>query len=271
VSRTLLIDADIVAYKFASTSEEVHYFDGADDAPAVKADLDHATSQARYYIEELQESLGADKIIVCLSDPDANFRKTLSPTYKLSRVGTRKPEDLMRVKEWMATAYMTYQRPALEADDCMGILSTHPTLVRGEKIIVSEDKDMQGIPGTLFNPAKDKEPRRIGKLSADRYHLWQTIVGDSCDGYPGAKGIGPKSPEAIGVLAAKTVEEAWGFVLQAYERSISRREDIPADQLPLVIAQDAVLQARLARILRATDWDFTRKAPRLWVPPSISH
>jgi len=27
------------------------------------------------------------------------------------------------------------------------------------------------------------------------------------------------------------------------------------------------MQARMARILRAEDWDFQKKAPRLWCPP----
>jgi len=31
---------------------------------------------------------------------------------------------------------------------------------------------------------------------------------------------------------------------------------------------DAVIQARMARVLRAEDWDFQKKAPRLWCPPS---
>ena len=98
-----------------------------------------------------------------------------------------------RVKEFYSKHYEVYLRPRLEADDCMGILSTHKTLVPGERIIVSNDKDMQTIPGLLFNPAKDKKPRRISELEADRFFMYQTLVGDTTDGYPGCYGIGPKS------------------------------------------------------------------------------
>ncbi len=75
----------------------------------------------------------------------------------------------------------------------MGILSTHPTKIQGKKIIVSEDKDMRTIPGWLYNPGpnKDIEPKYINEFEADRYHLYQTITGDSTDGYKGCPGAGP--------------------------------------------------------------------------------
>lgn len=262
MKRTLLIDADIVAFKFASVTETVVYFDGRDAEPAVDADFDKACEQAGEYIAELIDRLNATEAIICLSDPEVNFRKTVWAGYKAQRVNARKPTDLMTLKAWFATKYKTYQRPALEADDCMGILSTHPTLVKGEKIIVSEDKDMKTIPGWLFNPAKDAEPQKIGRLAADRFHLWQTITGDATDGYPGARGVGEKSDEACAVLTSKTVEEMWGHVLAAYKRSRAKPEDLPP-------AEQAVVMARLARILRASDWEFNEKRPRLWNPPLV--
>jgi 5'-3' exonuclease len=256
MSRTLLVDADIVAYKFSAATEQVFFFDGKDAAPCVDSDLGAALVATDEYLDALADDLKATQIIVCLTD-DANFRHTVWPNYKGNRKGLRKPENLAAVKEHFSAKYKTYQRPGLEADDCMGILATHPTLVPGERIIVSEDKDMQTIPGLLFNPAKDSKPRKITRLDADRFHLWQTICGDQSDGYPGAKGVGPKSPEALAVLESQSVAEAWQHVKAAYAR------------VGLTEA-DAVTQARLARILRATDWDFQRKLPRLWIPPRIA-
>jgi len=46
----------------------------------------------------------------------------------------------------------------------------------------------------------------------------------------------------------------WSAVVDAYESKGLTEED-------------AVMQARMARILRAEDWDFGKKAPRLWCPP----
>ena len=264
--RTLLVDADIVAYKFASATEQVFYFDGKDAEPCVDADLDEALKLTDEYLDEVADRLGATEVIVCLTD-SSNFRHMIWPDYKGNRAGLRKPEHLLDVKEHFRSNYRTYQRPGLEADDCMGILATHPTLVKGEKIILSEDKDMQTIPGLLMNPAKDKEPRRIGKLEAELFHLWQTVVGDQSDGYPGACFVGPKAPEAQAVLASKSAGEAWQHVLAAFARSFARRGQSGLTPAHEAVQAAAITQARLARILRAQDWDFNNKRPRLWMPP----
>lgn len=269
MKRTLLIDADIVAFKFASAHEEVYYFDGKDKPPATSSDFGAACDAARDYIAMLADKLAASDVVVCLTDPVESFRKNLWPGYKAGRTA-RRPEHLQAVKDWFKTVYQTYERPGLEADDCMGILSTHPTLIKGEKVIVSEDKDMQTIPGLLCNPRVDIDSRKnlvvrkIGKLKADRFHLWQTIVGDATDGYPGAPGIGPKSEFAEAVLAAKSVEEGWRHVMAAYEKAAAKGK--LGDETP---ADAALRNSRMARILRAGDWDFKQKRPKLWMPPAL--
>jgi 5'-3' exonuclease len=264
MKRTLLVDADIVAFKFSSTNEDKYYFDGKDAPPAVDANFDATVADVVTYIADLQSHLKATEIIICLSDPEANFRKDIYSLYKSKRDHSTRPVYLQTVKDWFKTKYKTYQRPTLEADDCMGILSTHSTLVKGERIIVSEDKDMQTIPGLLFNPRKDTKVRKISRLDADRFHLWQAVVGDTCDGYPGAKGVGPKSPHALGVLAATSVAEMWSHVLDAHAKALKTTLDDPA------VEAAALVQARCARILRATDWDFESKRPRLWSPPRLT-
>jgi DNA polymerase-1 len=271
VKRTLLVDADIVAYKFACATETVVYFDGKDQPPCVEADLGEAIKGADLYLEELMEKLGATDLVICLTDRGNEFRKDFWPAYKANRKG-RKPENLFKVLDHFAATRKTYLRPRLEADDCMGILSTHPTLVPGEKIIVSEDKDMQCIPGLLFNPRKDDEPRKIGKLAADRFHLAQAIIGDTCDNYPGAKGIGPKSAEVAAVMTSKTVEEMWRHVLAAFTRAAKKLlfpdgTVLTDEEFATLATAEATVQARCARILRASDWNFKEKRPVLWVPP----
>jgi DNA polymerase-1 len=260
VTRTILIDADIVAFKGTSANQQVFKWD--ENTTSVAADFDTARDYAAQLIEEYRVKLAADRIVVCLSDPDLNFRKDVYPLYKSKRDPSKKPVYLQQLKDWFKDQYETYQRPKLEADDCMGILSTHPTLIKGEKIIVSEDKDMQTIPGLLFNPRKDKKPRKISQLFADRYHMTQTITGDTTDGYPGAPGIGPKSEEVAALQVARSVREMWGIVLRAFGRSKAL-----AGQDHAAVVQAAIVQARCARILRAGDWEFKQKRPLLWCPP----
>lgn len=254
MARTLLVDADIVAFKFSAATEQVFHFEGKDAPPCIEpGELSEVLQATDDYIEGLATQLKASAVIICLTDVE-NFRLGIYPEYKSNRKGSRKPTHLLEVKEHFRSNYRTYQRPGLEADDCMGILATHKTLIKGDRVIVSEDKDMQTIPGLLFNPAKDNTIRRISPLQADRFHLWQTIVGDTSDGYPGARGIGPKSPEALAVLESASAGEAWQHVKAAFARKG-------------LTEQDALVQARCARILRAQDWDFESKKPRLWMPP----
>lgn len=129
----------------------------------------------------------------------------------------------------------------------MGILSTHPKLVPGKRIIVSEDKDLQTIPGWIWNPAKDAKPRYISEEQADYFHLYQTLVGDTTDGYKGCPGIG--KTKAPGILQ----EGGWEAVRSAYARKGLTEED-------------ALLQARVARICRASDYDFKKQEVILWNP-----
>lgn len=252
--RTLLLDADIFAFVGSSAAEGVFLFDGAGSEPSIDDNLEEAIAIAKGKIEEVATKLKASRLIVCLTDEE-NFRYAVCSTYKGNRIGKRKPSALREVKEFFAKNYETYKRPGLEADDCMGILSTHKTLIPGEKIIVSTDKDMKTIPGLLFNPDKDKDVRKISRLDADRYFLEQTLTGDPTDGYTGCPGIGPKSKFVEAVRGMQSVAEGWGHVLAGYAS-----KGLGPDE--------ALVQARQARILRAEDWDFEKKAPRLWSPPA---
>jgi DNA polymerase-1 len=261
VSRTLLVDADIFAFVASSGTEGVFYFNGKDHPPAVDENLEAALAVAERDIEAVANKLKADKVIVCLTDDVDlttgeinNFRVGVYPKYKSGRLGVRRPSTLRRVKDFYAEKYECYQRPGLEADDCMGILSTSKKLVDGEKIIVSTDKDMQTIPGLLFNPKKDKKPRKVSELDADRYFMQQTITGDSTDGYPGCRGLGPKCQAVADLQTASTAGAMWEIVVAAF---VSKGFTV----------EDALVQARCARILRATDWDFAARKPRLWTPP----
>lgn len=263
---TLLLDSDIIAYKFASAAQKNFDWDGDGDIVSVVEDIEEVTPQVVEYIDELIVKLKATNVIVCLSCPSLeNFRYSVLPSYKHNRKDVIKPELLTAIKDWMRVHYQTYERPTLEADDIMGILSTHPKLVPGKKIIVSEDKDMQTIPGWLFNPRKDNTPRLITEEAADYYHLYQTLIGDTTDGYKGCPGVGPVGAEKA--LHAPNGEQLckwamWQSVVAHFESAVDKKTKEP---LGLTEA-DALVQARVARICRHTDYDFKNKEVILWTP-----
>lgn len=255
-TRTLLIDADILAYRSSAATQTAYLWDGS--TPSIAAHLDQAQQSAEEELMRLVDRLKADDLIICLSDDFNSFRKDrVDPSYKKLRASTERPVHLYDMKDFLRETYITEERPTLEADDVLGILATDPSRT-DERIIVSADKDLMTIPGFLYRPQGQVGANRprilsITPLEALRFHFWQTIVGDTTDGYSGAPGIGPLSPYAEDVLQAETEEEAWEEVLSAFG---TKGLDEAA----------AVKQARLARILQYGDYDG--RNVRLWLPPA---
>ena len=234
----LLIDADILVYQYSVTVE--HEVDWGDDVWSLWADVKEAKELILNYLESLKEMTGVDDLVFCFSHKD-NFRKSIYPNYKYNRKSKRKPVCYKPIKEWLVNNYNSAEWEGLEADDVLGILSTS-NLVGENNIVVSEDKDLLTIPGLLW---RNGELLIIKKEQADYNHLYQTLVGDTTDGYGGLKGVGHK--RALEILKTPT----WDAVLKAYLKAGYTKEE-------------AITQARLARILRFSDWDDKKKKPILW-------
>ena len=251
MTTTLLLDSDIVAYQFASKAQASYDFGDTGVCQHVN-ELDAVVPLVDQWIKDLMEKLHADELVVCLSVPTSEgFRIRVLPTYKGNRAKVEKPVLLQLIKDYLAGEYPSFIRPELEADDVMGILSTHPKFIKGTKVIVSEDKDMKTIPGLLYNPRKHTKPVRISEEQADRFHMFQTLTGDTTDGYKGCRGIGPVTAEAL--LSTTHRNGWWTAVVREFENK-GLTED------------DALVQARVARICRADDYDFKTKEVILWNP-----
>lgn len=240
--RTLLLDGDIVAYQIACRNETS--IDWGDDVVQRSTDMEAAKAQIDKQIKSYKKMLGATRIIVCLTDSQ-NFRKEILPSYKSNRKGVIKPALLTEIRKYLHESQEVFIRPFLEADDVMGILSTKPG---NNCIIIARDKDMKTIPGKLWDGEKFTH---ITDEAAEYFHMYQTLVGDASDGYKGCPGVGPKTAEKI--LQGWRYEALWPIVVQAY---------LDAGQTE----EDALRNARLARILRWQDWDSDFKIPILWTP-----
>jgi DNA polymerase-1 len=127
-----------------------------------------------------------------------------------------------------------------------------------EPVVISIDKDLLQIPGWNYNPGVRGKGGRLTEITAkeaDRYHLYQTLVGDDTDGYVGCPGVGTKkATKLLDDCAHLSAATQWEWVVEAYRK---RGLDEEA----------ALVQARVARILRAEDWDPIKKEHRLWTPP----
>lgn len=249
--RTVLVDADVLVYQASNSVQRTIEWEPG--MFTVHGDLEHAKEIIDGKLATICEKLDASKLVLALSDYDAPWRKVIMPTIKANRSSVAKPILLHPLRAYLHERYDTYQRPTLEGDDVLGILGTHPTALPGQKIIVTVDKDLKGVPGFHAHMNElDEEIREISEAEADYFHLFQTLTGDTTDNYPGCPGVGPVKAEKI--LAGLTGADAWEAIVAAY-RKAGLGEEV------------ALVNARVARICRFRDWDFDTKSVILWTPP----
>jgi len=254
----LLIDADVFAYKAAAGAEKIITFDDGWCFPACHVAEAEAAFMSLFLPVLEYFDVAIEDCALCFStDRNGGFRRQVLPSYKANRDNKPRPVALKALREHLMTTLpekSVYIRPGLEADDCLGILSTQKSYKpHRQKIIVSVDKDMKTIPGWFFNFNKpDDGVVFTMEEEADRWFFMQTLMGDSTDGYSGCPGVGKVKAEKI-LEAAHTPQEMWEAVVAAYEKAgLSEAE--------------AITQARVARILRASDYDFKNKSVKLWSP-----
>lgn len=261
-SLTLLIDADVVAYQAAAAGQDVFDF-GVGEKSVAAHPIEQVVEDARKRLEDVRAKFGkGTDMVLCFTDSEGNFRKRILPTYKSNRSGVAKPVHLLAVKAELGKHYKTYFKTGLEGDDIMGILATHPKLIRGDKCIVSIDKDLRQIPGALYNPQHDTFTRQ-DKIGGDYVHMTQTLTGDTTDGYKGLPGCGPKG--AVKVLGGERlgIAEWWGRVREAFlHKAANGGLEALADA-----EREVLVQARVSKILQHTDYNFKTKEPILWQPP----
>jgi len=247
--RTLLIDADILVYKAAFSAEENIQWD--EETWTTTANIEKGRDSLDQLVSDMCISLGTSQVIMCMTAPN-NWRKDILPSYKEQRKATRKPVLIKPLMQYIRDTYVTYERPTLEADDVLGILAT-AQVITGEKVVCSIDKDLLQIPGQHWNIDK-KALTVVTEEAGIRLHLRQTLTGDPVDNYTGLPGCGPVKADKI-LSDLPDVPSMWAAIVAAYEKK-GLTED------------DALVQARVARICQARDYDFKNKAVRLWTPSS---
>lgn len=253
--RKLLIDGDVVAYRFASAAETKHEWDAGNIT--YDSNLPKAKAEARAFLNYLQERLAATSYVITLSDPSRRyFRHDILPSYKSHRTQGRVPEGLSEVKAFLRDEFESITMDTLEADDVMGILATKQGWASGhEKVIVTYDKDLLTIPGKHFNPKKDTVVHTVSTEWADYNHLYQTLIGDTCDGFKGCPGIGPVKAVKLLYPLINSPKEMWSAVVEVYAKKG-------------LTEADALVQAQVARICRASDFNFETKRAIPWTPQS---
>ena len=241
---SLLIDCDFIVYKCAAACEDE--IDFGDDVIVVTSRFSEAYSMVERELYRIANDLGCfDDSILFFSD-SINFRKSIDPAYKGHR-NRKKPCGYKRIINKLKEDYHVVVMPTIEADDAMGIYATKEP----GHIICSPDKDMRQIPGDLYDLSTGVVT--ITEEEGKHWHYIQTLAGDQTDGYSGVPGFGVKR-------AAAFFEEngyTWNSVVQAFGSKGLEESD-------------ALQNARLAKILQHTDYDFDTESVKLWTPTTYS-
>lgn len=249
----LLFDADMIVFRTCAAAEqEINWYGDLwtlhSDLAEVKDAIDTMIVSITDKVLRHMEHEGAYDITMCFSSYPY-FRSKVYPPYKLNRVAKRKPLAYHSAVEWVKKNYNVLSIPNLEADDLLGIYGTRPSYAPA--VIISGDKDMRSIPCPFYNFIQDTF-HKTTQEEADYQFLYQTLVGDATDNYKGC----PK----IGEVGAKKILDkdcSWDAVVAAYAKAGLSEEE-------------ALTQARVARILRYEDVDYddvdARLKPILWTP-----
>lgn len=241
----LLFDADIIAFKAAAATEQpINWGDGIWTLHGYEQDvIDHAMS----YMQSVADKLDTQDVLLFLTGAN-NWRKDILPSYKSNRKDTRKPLMLPFIRQFMVDTLDATIVDTLEADDLLGIEATSTD----DCIIVSEDKDLKTIPAMVYNPQKDDEPVLIPEFTAAWNHMFQTLTGDSTDGYSGCPKVGPVAAKKI-LQDIDKVEDLWPAVVAAFKKH-NLSEEV------------ALQQAQVARICHASDFDKETGKVIPWTP-----
>jgi DNA polymerase-1 len=241
-NKQIIIDGDMILYKAACAAQQEMRWD--DDIWTLQTNMSEAKADADRQLLSIQKRLQSKDILVVFS-PRTTFRHKMWPAYKQNRKDKRKPLGIGELKEWMLTEYNSTIYENVEADDAIGILCTEDP---ENRVAVSGDKDFGTLPIIWYNHLKDVL-RTITVAEANYFHLVQSLMGDMTDGFAGCKGFGIRTAEK------------WLHKHGAYWESV-----VAAYESKGQTAEDALMNARLARILRAGEYDYETHEVTLWEP-----
>lgn len=266
-SKIALIDADTIVYN-ACLANEYEQYDTESGETVWHTDIQSCVEHAVGKIQLIVEQTGCSGVYLAFSASTKNtFRVTqVSENYKANRVNTRYPVGIKETKELLLEAYPGEVGTVVEADDIV-VSMYNPDM----HVLCCIDKDVyKSIEGKHWNYYQRATYSRMTKQGIQSYEAipaqfvettkaeakywpyYQCITGDSTDGIPGAKGIGPAKLKQF-ISIDKSEKENWLGVVKAFE-SVGQS----------VI--DAIINMRLVNMHQ---YNHKTKEVVLWSPDSL--
>lgn len=187
---TVLIDADIVAYRASYSTEDVEV-----------SDAEEKVDELMGYI--LEDTTFDGTPCELFLTGKGNFRYDVATTveYKGNRRDTQKPRHLDAVRNYLQKFWDAEMSEGEEADDLIGIRATE---LFPNCVMASVDKDFLQIPGWHYN-TRTGVRKYVNEWDGLKFFYQQILTGDRADNIQGLKGIGPKKSEKM--LAEATTEQ----------------------------------------------------------------
>jgi DNA polymerase-1 len=155
-------------------------------------------------VESLMQELRPDRLVVAFDSKEKNFRRELYPEYKAKRL--LPPEELIRqlpaIREYLTCRGIhSLEKPGLEADDIIALLSRRFAASGSEVLIFTADKDLFQLVSERISIFHPKLKRKLGRADVKEFFGvypeqivdYLTLAGDASDNIPGIPGIGDKT------------------------------------------------------------------------------
>jgi len=214
MKRLAIIDADsmiyIVAYKFRTKKV----------ANMVKINLNQ-------FISELLHEAKATHYVGFYGSSDKtripNFRYAVDPEYKKNR-----PETPDFITKWRPTIHQEMTDrwnfmsvAGIEADDAVAIAKAKYENEFDEIVIITADKDLKQIAGTIHFDMNKHKFTVMDKFSADKFFAEQMLKGDTTDNIKGLPGIGPKKAADLVETCTNSVQLKW-MIIRMYKNHFDK-------------------------------------------------
>jgi 5'-3' exonuclease len=216
---------------------------------------DHYWRSVKELVDTLDTTM--DRVYHCLT-LGSMFRRTLLPTYKGGR--PEKPVGYLAFRNEILSQPNCSVFQEIEADDIISITARGNMLENRLYVICSVDKDLRQIPGRHYWPWHPDPAKVMTTVTAEEgeaFFWHQALAGDPGDKIPGCPGVGDvKAGKLLAGLDPMDAAANWKAIVAAY-----RKANTPDPEA------DALLTARLVRLLRRGDYDPTTGTVNLWEPP----
>jgi 5'-3' exonuclease len=234
MTKTALIDGDIILYSVGFASEDRYYevkdgvgdtvatFQYASEAKDFMGEGDYTKElvrepvepkvwkgNANSLIDKILEGSGCDEYRVFLTGK-GNFRAELVDDYKANRKDVDKPLMFKEFKEWIIKQHDAETVEGIEADDELATLGFD----NEDAVICTLDKDLKMVPGNHYNWVKDS----LFTVTDPEGYKWffkQLLMGDSADNIHGLHRVGAKTADKL-IDPLTTAQEMYDVCAEQY-------------------------------------------------------